>query len=55
MVLALFAFGFGKTYAIRGWDGGGKDDKKAAVRGGIQMVVVGGVAAGAAMGMVKAI
>ena len=54
MVIALFAFGFGKTYAIRGWEEGGEGVKGRAVKGGVQMVVVGGVAAGAAMGLVKA-
>ena len=54
MVIALFAFGFGKTYAIRGWEEGGEGVKGRAVKGGVQMVVVGGVAAGATMGLVKA-
>ena len=53
MVLALFVFGFGKTYAVRGWEEG-VSEKRAAVKGGLQMVIVGGVAAGAATGLVKA-
>jgi len=51
MVLALFAFGYVKTCVVVGWEGG------RAVRqgcfGGVQMVVVGSAAAGAAMGLVR--
>ena len=54
MVLALFVFGFGKTYAVRGWEEGRRSERMAAVKGGLQMVIVGGVAAGAATGLVKA-
>ena len=46
MAVALFAFGYGKSRlaADAGWKG--------AVRGGLQMVVLGGLAAGAAAGCV---
>ena len=54
MVVALFVFGFGKTCAVRGWEEGGSGGKSAAIKGGLQMVVVGGVAAAAATGLVKA-
>ncbi|TVY57780.1 Protein CCC1 [Lachnellula cervina] len=51
MVLALFAFGYVKTCVVVGWEGG------RAIRqgcfGGVQMVVVGSAAAGAAMGLVR--
>ena len=52
MALALFAFGYGKTCVVAGWGGPGRVWQ--AVVGGLQMVVVGGVAAGAAMGLVMA-
>lgn len=50
MALALFGFGYVKTCVVEGWEG--KDNVKAGVGGGVQMVVVGGAAAGAAMGLV---
>lgn len=52
MALALFAFGYGKTCIVAGWSGSRQVWR--AVLGGLQMVVVGGVAAGAAMGLVMA-
>lgn len=52
MALALFAFGYGKTCVVAGWSGSGRVWQ--GVCGGLQMVVVGGVAAGAAMGLVMA-
>lgn len=51
MVVALFVFGYGKTCFVSGWTGRG--DVLRGLFGGAQMVVVGGVAAGAAMGLVK--
>ncbi|KAG9235660.1 VIT family-domain-containing protein [Amylocarpus encephaloides] len=51
MVLALFAFGYVKTCVVVGWNGGRKI--RAGCFGGVQMVVVGGAAAGAAMGLVQ--
>ncbi|KAL4906136.1 hypothetical protein BDW74DRAFT_151363 [Aspergillus multicolor] len=51
MAIALFLFGYGKTCFVSGW-GGRKNIKKGAW-GGLQMVIVGGVAAGCAMGLVK--
>lgn len=51
MVVALFAFGYVKTCAVSGWHGGRCVWE--AVKGGLEMVVVGGAAAGAAMGLVK--
>lgn len=47
MVAALWVFGWVKTVVC----GGGGWDR---VKGGVEMVVVGGVAAGAAMGLVRA-
>jgi VIT1/CCC1 family predicted Fe2+/Mn2+ transporter len=52
MIIALFTFGYTKTCFVSGWKGwrsillGG--------RGGVEMVVVGSLAAGAAMGLVFA-
>ncbi|KAL4810398.1 VIT family-domain-containing protein [Aspergillus unguis] len=51
MVVALFVFGYGKTCFVCGWTGT-KNLKKGLV-GGLQMVLIGGVAAGSAMGLVK--
>jgi VIT1/CCC1 family predicted Fe2+/Mn2+ transporter len=51
MVVALAAFGYGKTGAVRGWHG--RVAVWEAVKGAGQMVLVGGVAAGCAMGLVK--
>ncbi|MCJ1379846.1 hypothetical protein MMC17_002949 [Xylographa soralifera] len=52
MVLALFVFGYGKTCLMGGWKGTSNLIK--GMRGAIQMVGVGGAAAGAAMFLVKA-
>ena len=51
MVVALFLFGYVKTCVVVGWDGG--KNIRAGCYGGVQMVVVGGAAAGAAMGLVR--
>ncbi|KAK2805968.1 hypothetical protein FQN50_005983 [Emmonsiellopsis sp. PD_5] len=51
MAVALFLFGYAKTCYVNGWRGG-KNVRKGSV-GGLQMVLVGGVAAGLAMGLVK--
>lgn len=53
MAIALFAFGWVKTGVIRGWRGW--QNILAGIVGGLQMVIVGGVAAGAAVGLVRAI
>jgi VIT1/CCC1 family predicted Fe2+/Mn2+ transporter len=52
MIVALFVFGYAKTCFVSGWSGG-RNVWKAVVGGG-QMVVVGSLAAGCAMGLVKA-
>jgi VIT1/CCC1 family predicted Fe2+/Mn2+ transporter len=52
MTVALFFFGYTKTCFVSGWSGG-RNIWKGIVGGG-QMVVVGGLAAGSAMGLVKA-
>jgi VIT1/CCC1 family predicted Fe2+/Mn2+ transporter len=52
MVVALFLFGYGKTCFVSGWSG--RRNVRKGVIGGFQMVLVGGVAAGSAMGLVKA-
>ncbi|EPE31614.1 vacuolar iron transporter Ccc1 [Glarea lozoyensis ATCC 20868] len=51
MVTALFAFGYGKTCAVVGWEG--RRNVREGCWGGVQMVFVGSVAAGAAMGLVR--
>ncbi|KAL5334720.1 VIT family-domain-containing protein [Aspergillus crustosus] len=53
MAVTLLAFGYIKTGVVRGWKG--KDNVLAGLKGGIQMVLVGGVAAGAAIGLVRLI
>ncbi|SPO02670.1 related to uncharacterized membrane protein [Cephalotrichum gorgonifer] len=52
MALTLFAFGYVKTCVVAGWSGSRRVWE--GVAGGAQMVVVGGVAAGAAMALVMA-
>jgi VIT1/CCC1 family predicted Fe2+/Mn2+ transporter len=52
MIIALFVFGYVKTCFVIGWSGRRNSLKGA--KGGAQMVVVGSVAAGAAMGLVIA-
>ncbi|KAJ5683360.1 Vacuolar iron transporter cccA [Penicillium macrosclerotiorum] len=51
MVIALFIFGYGKTCFVTGW--AGRRNIRKGLIGGIQMVLVGGIAAGSAMGLVK--
>jgi VIT1/CCC1 family predicted Fe2+/Mn2+ transporter len=51
MVIALFVFGYGKTCVVTGWEGG--RNIRAGCYGGIEMVLVGSAAAGAAMGLVR--
>jgi len=51
MVVALFTFGYTKTCFVSGWSGWRKT--ALGVRGGVEMVLVGGLAAGAAMGIVR--
>ncbi|KAB8272052.1 VIT family-domain-containing protein [Aspergillus minisclerotigenes] len=51
MVVALFLFGYGKTCFVSGWKG--SRNVRRGLIGGLQMVLVGGVAAGSAMGLVK--
>ena len=51
MIIALFLFGYGKTCFVSGWTG--PMNVRKAVAAGFQMVLVGGVAAGSAMGIVK--
>ncbi|PLN85326.1 Ccc1 family [Aspergillus taichungensis] len=53
MGVTLLAFGYVKTGVVRGWTGA--DNVVAAVKGGVQMCFVGGVAAGAAIGLVRVI
>jgi vacuolar iron transporter family protein len=52
MAVALFSFGYAKSCVVTGWTG--RRCVWQGVRGGVQMVVIGGAAAGAAMGLVKA-
>jgi VIT1/CCC1 family predicted Fe2+/Mn2+ transporter len=51
MVVALFIFGYGKTCFVSGWRG--RRNVRKGLVGGIQMVLVGSIAAGSAMGLVK--
>lgn len=51
MAIALFLFGYGKTCFVSGWSG--RRNIRKGFIGGLQMVLVGGVAAGSAMGLVK--
>lgn len=53
MGITLFAFGYTKTSVVRGWCG--RDNIIAGIWGGVQMCFVGGVAAGAAIGLVRLI
>lgn len=50
MGVTLFAFGYIKTCIVRGW--AGREHTIAGLKGGVQMCVVGGVAAGAAIALV---
>lgn len=51
MVVALFAFGWAKTAAVSGWTG--RANLWESLKGGFQMILIGGVAAGAAVGIVR--
>lgn len=51
MVVALFVFGYVKTCVVVGWNGG--RCIRQGCYGGVQMVIVGSAAAGAAMGLVR--
>lgn len=53
MAITLCAFGYVKTCIVRGWRG--SDNIMAGIKGGVQMCFVGGVAAGAAIGLVRLI
>jgi VIT1/CCC1 family predicted Fe2+/Mn2+ transporter len=53
MGVTLLVFGYIKTCIVRGWRG--RDNIVAGIKGGIQMIVVGGLAAGAAIALVRAI
>lgn len=53
MAFVLLIFGYVKTCVVRGWRG--LDNVIAGSKGAIQMLLVGAVAAGAAVGLVRAI
>lgn len=53
MAVTLFAFGYIKTCIVRGWTG--SENIAAGIKGGLQMCLVGGIAAGAAICLVRAI
>lgn len=55
MVVCLFVFGGGKTVLVDAAEEGKKKNWGSIVRGGVEMVLVGGVAAAAAMGIVRAL
>jgi VIT1/CCC1 family predicted Fe2+/Mn2+ transporter len=50
MICTLFTFGYVKTGVVHGWTGFA--NKRKAILGGLEMVLIGTVAAGAAMGLV---
>ena len=52
MAVALFAFGWVKTGVVVGWRGG--ENIRQALKSAVQMLIIGGVAAGAAVGLVRA-
>ena len=53
MAFVLLIFGYVKTGVVRGWSG--RDNYKACIGGALQMLVVGALAAGAAVGLVRLI
>ncbi|EAS31553.3 calcium transporter [Coccidioides immitis RS] len=53
MGVTLLVFGYIKTCIVRGWYG--RDNIIAGIKGGLQMILVGGLAAGAAIALVRAI
>ena len=53
MAIALFAFGWVKTGVVKGWRG--RQNILGGLKGAVEMVIVGGIAAGAAVGLVRAI
>lgn len=53
MAIALFAFGWTKTGVVVGWRG--RANVLAALKGALQMTMIGGVAAGASVGLVRAL
>lgn len=53
MAVTLFLFGYVKTCIVRGWRG--RENVVAGAKGGVQMCLVGGLAAGAAIALVRAI
>lgn len=53
MAFVMLTFGYIKTGVVRGWQG--RDNVIAGFKGALQMLVIGGIAAGAAIGLVKAI
>lgn len=53
MVIVLLIFGYVKTAVIRGWSG--RQNVKAGLWGAVQMLMVGAVATGAAVGLVLAV
>ncbi|KAG5208289.1 Calcium transporter [Trichophyton interdigitale] len=53
MIFTLLVFGYVKTCVVRGWTG--KENIVAGIKGGLQMVIVGGLAAGASIALARAI
>ncbi|KAI5305622.1 hypothetical protein KEM56_003842 [Ascosphaera pollenicola] len=53
MAVTLFVFGYVKTCIVRGWRR--REDIHAGLNGALQMLAVGGIAAGSAVGLVRAI
>jgi vacuolar iron transporter family protein len=53
MVVVLLVFGYVKTCVVRGWQG--RENRIAGIIGGLQMLAIGTIAVGAAVGLVRAI
>ena len=53
MAIIMLAFGYIKTCVVRGWRT--REDVQAGFKGAVQMLVVGALAVGAAVGLVRAI
>ena len=53
MAFVLLVFGYVKTGVVRGWSG--RANVLAGIKGSLQMLVVGATAAGAAVGLVRAL
>lgn len=53
MTFIMFVFGYVKTAVVRGWRG--QENILAGIKGAVQMLVIGALAVGAAVGLVRAV